>query len=81
MAGSLESLRGGLENHEGELAELCEDVGRRADQASKEMLDFKDKVCVYARYSIVCTCIVYTNLFRVTRNGKGRGELLLKQTS
>lgn len=57
MAGSLESLRGGLENHEGELAELCEDVGRRADQASKEMLDFKDKVCVYARYCMYMHCV------------------------
>eukprot|EP00903_Cladosiphon_okamuranus_P005834 g5775.t1 len=43
MAGSLDNLRGGLESHEGELAELCEDVRRRAEQATKEMLDFKDK--------------------------------------
>ena len=47
MAGSLDSLRGGLESHEGELAKLCEDVGRRAEQASKEMLDFKDKASHY----------------------------------
>ncbi|CAN0246722.1 unnamed protein product [Pylaiella littoralis] len=43
MAGSLESLRSGLETHEGDLATLCEDVGRRADQARKEMVEFKEK--------------------------------------
>ena len=47
MAESLDSLRGGLESHEGDLAQLCEDVGGRAEQARKEMLGFKDKV----RYS------------------------------
>lgn len=44
MAESLDSLRSGLETHEGDLAALCEEVGRRADQTSKEMVNFKEQV-------------------------------------
>ncbi|CAM9924291.1 unnamed protein product, partial [Ectocarpus sp. 6 AP-2014] len=43
MAGSLEGLRHGLESHEGGLSSLCEDVERRSEEASKEMIDFKEK--------------------------------------
>ncbi|CAM9901812.1 unnamed protein product [Scytosiphon promiscuus] len=43
MARSLDSLRNGLETHESDLVTLCKDVERRAEQAGKEMVDFKDK--------------------------------------
>lgn len=55
MAGSLESLRSGLETHEGDLATLCEDVGRRADQARKEMVEFKEKVPLSVCIRAICT--------------------------
>lgn len=44
MAASLKGLRNGLESHEGGLSSLCEDVERRSAEASKEMIDFKEKV-------------------------------------
>lgn len=54
MAGSLGDLRRGLESHEKELAALCADVGRRAEEASKEMLGFKEKVRVHERLPPAC---------------------------
>lgn len=64
MTESLDTLRNGLESHQGNLAVLCEDVGRRADEASKEMVDFKEKVlllycCVYR-----CTFVYFAVFYR-----------------
>lgn len=50
VEGSLGALRQGLQKHEEGLSKLSRDVSDRAQVASQEMTDFKDKVqCTGAR--------------------------------
>ena len=54
VEGSLGALRQGLQGHEESLSKLSRDVSERAQDATQEMTDFKDKVTTLIGQVMTC---------------------------